>query len=170
MTESNQKNYYSETSKFSQTWLIYVIVPVGVIPMLVAIITLLQGGTSGSESLISFGIGLFAFSLIMALLFVLKLEVRINNEGINFRFFPMQIKFKVIKFDEIAEYQIRKYSPIFEYGGWGIRYAFSRGWAYNVSGNIGLQLVKKDNKRILIGTNKPDEFFAVLDNCIKKRK
>ena len=37
-----------------------------------------------------------------------------------------------------------------------------KGEALNVSGNKGLQLQLEDNRRLLIGTNQPDELNAVL--------
>ncbi len=38
------------------------------------------------------------------------------------------------------EFYARKYRPIREYGGWGIRYGWN-GRAYSTSGNEGVQLV-----------------------------
>ncbi|MBC8644094.1 hypothetical protein H9W95_08645 [Flavobacterium lindanitolerans] len=58
---------------------------------------------------------------------------------------------------------VRQYAPIAEYGGWGLRYDFmGKGKALNVSGNKGLQLKFTDNKKLLIGTNKPDELTEIL--------
>ena len=58
---------------------------------------------------------------------------------------------------------VREYSPIAEYGGWGLRGGFfGKGSALNVSGNKGLQLELKNNKKILIGTNKPKELSETL--------
>ena len=52
--------------------------------------------------------------------------------------------------------------PISEYLGWGIR-AGSNGKAYNVKGNIGLQLVLKNDKRVLFGTQQPNELQKAID-------
>ncbi|MBX2959059.1 MAG: hypothetical protein KF732_03800 [Flavobacteriales bacterium] len=58
---------------------------------------------------------------------------------------------------------VRQYSPLTEYGGWGIRLGlFGKGTAYNVSGNKGLQLEFTNNKKLLIGTNKPNELTETL--------
>ncbi|MES2389410.1 MAG: hypothetical protein V4543_15515, partial [Bacteroidota bacterium] len=64
--------------------------------------------------------------------------------------------------DKTAKAYIRTYSPMGEYGGWGIRYGINKGWLYNVSGNMGLQLELLDGKKVLIGTRKPDEIIAAL--------
>jgi len=58
---------------------------------------------------------------------------------------------------------LRGYSPISEYGGWGMRYSLSgKGRALNVSGRTGVQLVFKDGKKLLIGTQKADDIMQVL--------
>jgi hypothetical protein len=58
---------------------------------------------------------------------------------------------------------VRQYSPIAEYGGWGLRLGlFGKGQAYNVSGDKGLQLEFTTGQRLLIGTNKPEELNTVL--------
>ena len=63
---------------------------------------------------------------------------------------------------------VRKYSALGEFGGWGIR--FRRGGiAYNVDGNKGLELTLQDNRKIMIGTQHPDELKSALpqlqENC-----
>jgi hypothetical protein len=51
-----------------------------------------------------------------------------------------------------------------EYGGWGLRLGlFGKGTAFNVSGDIGLQLEFTDDRKLLIGTNKPDELIETLN-------
>jgi len=58
---------------------------------------------------------------------------------------------------------VRKYSPIGEYGGWGYRVAGKRsGVAYNISGNMGIQIELKNGKKILLGTRKPEEAKEAL--------
>ena len=50
-----------------------------------------------------------------------------------------------------------------EYGGWGLRLGlFGNGKAFNVSGDKGLQLEFTDNKKLLIGTNRPEELTETL--------
>jgi hypothetical protein len=63
------------------------------------------------------------------------------------------LKKKFFSWEEIEKISVREYSPLFEYGGWGIRRGKS-GRAYNVKGNIGLQLVLKNGKKILLELKK----------------
>jgi hypothetical protein len=51
-----------------------------------------------------------------------------------------------------------------EYGGWGLRLGIlGKGTAFNVSGDKGLQLEFIDNKKLLIGTKKPEELTETLN-------
>ncbi len=111
---------------------------------------------------------LFAVA-ILYLFFASKLETVITASGLHVRLYPF-MKFKTIKFDSIKQYKIRQYKPILEYGGWGIRISHA-GRAFNVSGNIGLQLYLKDGSKILIGTSNPDELHSVFSRfCIIKQE
>ena len=102
--------------------------------------------------------------------FSLKLEVWIDQEGIHYRFFPLIFKNKLISTVEIQRFEIRKYKPILEYGGWGVRRGFGRKWqrAYNVSGNIGLQLYLTNGKKVLFGTQKPQAIAHAMNEIIKQ--
>ena len=99
--------------------------------------------------------------LITLALLSVKLVTLINKDGIFVRFYPIQLKQKSFLWDEIEQVYVRKYNPVLEYGGWGYRLGFSNK-AYNVSGNIGLQLVLKNGQKMLIGTNRPEELTEVL--------
>ena len=105
--------------------------------------------------------------LIFALLIILmRLETEIREDGIYYQLFPFQLKMKRISFDDIEKIYIREYKPLMEYGGWGIRLGlFGKGWAINLSGNKGIQIIFKENKKrkFLLGTQKPDEVEAVLN-------
>ncbi len=72
------------------------------------------------------------------------------------QFFPFFFKFRYFPFSELNNVFVKKYSPMMDYGGWGIRVGFfGKGTAYNISGNMGLQLIFNNSKKILIGTKQP---------------
>lgn len=107
---------------------------------------------------------------VTVLLWISKLETEVRSDGLYIRFFPFHINFKKFAFEDISEYYARQYSPILEYGGWGIRRGFfSSGRAYNTSGNKGLQIVFKNGKKLLIGSQKPHELAAAIDSIVKGR-
>ncbi|HSJ23537.1 MAG TPA: DUF6141 family protein [Longimicrobiales bacterium] len=105
--------------------------------------------------LLVFGVGFPLFFL------WLRLETEVTTEGLGVRFFPLHLRRRAWNWDEIEVVERRAYSPMLEYGGWGIRMGV-RGWAYNVRGNDGVQLVLRSGERILIGTQDGDALMAAV--------
>ena len=102
--------------------------------------------------------------LLIILSFVMRLETKIDELGIRVKLFPFHIQFKYFPWRDIQKVYIRSYSPILEYGGWGLRFGFfGNGKAYNISGNMGLQIVFKNQKKLLIGTKKSEEMKKILE-------
>lgn len=93
---------------------------------------------------------------------ILKLETEVRNDGVYVRLFPAHIKYRKFTPEEISEAFARKYQPVAEYRGWGIKGSRSNR-AYNTRGNEGVQLVFKNGKKLLIGSQKAKE----LENAIK---
>lgn len=91
------------------------------------------------------------------LFWMLTLQTEVRGDGVYIRFLPIHFRFKRFGAEEIKEYYARQYKPIAEYGGWGIRYGKKSGRAYNVRGNKGVQLVFKNGKRLLIGSQRAEE-------------
>ena len=110
--------------------------------------------------LVSVGLSLFIGSMIY-LFRILRLEIEVGTEGIYVRFYPLRSN--TIPYQKVKSCEARRYKPLGEYGGWGIKYGRS-GWAYNVRGDWGVQLVLTDGKRILLGSQRAD----VLASEIKR--
>lgn len=101
--------------------------------------------------------------LLPGLFYVLKLHTRIESEGIYVRFVPFHLKEKFIPFTDLSACYVRQYSPIGEFGGWGIKYGLGgAGKVYNVSGNQGLQLVYHDGSKLLIGSKRTEEIQKIM--------
>jgi len=102
--------------------------------------------------------------MLIVLLLTLRLVTRIRPDGVYVQFKPLQFKEKHISKEKIKSFELRKYRPIAEYGGWGIRTGGKKyGKAYNVSGKMGLQLYLEDGKKLLIGTQKPREVQKAME-------
>ena len=106
----------------------------------------------------------FAIILTLTLLFwVMKLQTIVKEDGIYVKFFPFHFRYKKYAWDNLSKVYVREYSPITEYGGWGIRFGlFGKGNAYNVKGNQGLQLEIPGKTNLLIGTQQPEVLKAIL--------
>ena len=91
-----------------------------------------------------------------------RLIIEVRTSGLYFRFIPFHRAFHRIAFSDIKTCRARRYRPLREYGGWGIRWS-SQGKAYNVSGDQGVQLELGDGRRILFGSQRPAELFQAIN-------
>jgi hypothetical protein len=153
----NENPIFNEIQRFRQWWL-----------WLIIFFVLGFSGYNSIENVEFFStyeliISLAVPILILLLFFTIKLETKVDALGVRVRLFPFHLKFKYFRWKNIQNVYIREYSPLMDYGGWGLRLGFfGRGKAYNVSGNMGLQLVFKDGKKLLIGTQKTTELKKFL--------
>lgn len=107
---------------------------------------------------------LLVWTLFLCFLWSVKLMTKIDENGIYTRFSYLQRKFKFFSWTEVESCYIRTYSPLREYGGWGIRWGSKHGMAYSVSGDQGLQLVLKDKRQVIIGTQEGLQLKAYLES------
>lgn len=157
---------FSEKQKFRQWWLWILLAGVLIVPI---VLTLRSKPATGSM-ITDMLIGAAVPALIIVLFAIMELRTSVNADGIYYRFFPLHFHVHIIKWDEVKKAYTRPYSPIGEYGGWGIRMGLGgKGKAYNVSGNIGLQIELNTGKKILIGTQRPDEINTLLQQLVKAR-
>ena len=157
---------YREEQRFNfwLRWVVYVSMGLSVAITIFALQKDLSGQSSPEAWEIALGaiIGIGVPIAITAMFLLLKLETEVRTDGLYVRFFPFHIHFKRFAREELSEYYARQYKPIREYGGWGIRYSLRNGKAYNVSGNRGVQLVLSSGKKLLIGSQKPDELADAI--------
>ena len=140
---------FKETQKFNHVWMWIVLLAASAVMIFIAIkgiyVQLMLGESYGTNpapnsvllitSIVSLVVGIG----MPILFYFVKLETDYTVDGIRITFPPFIRKAKQFNWDEIDEATIRKYKPIMEYGGWGIRHGL-KGKAYNTSGNMGLQL------------------------------
>lgn len=161
----NKEILFRETQKFRQWWLWLILMGINGLFLFGVFMQVIGGQKFGDKPMSdSQLITATFFTIILTLLFTsIRLETIIKNDGIYVRFFPLHLKFKHYSWERLTKSYIRQYSAISEYGGWGLRIGiFGKGNAYNVSGDDGLQLEFIDNKKLLIGTNKPDDLTQLL--------
>jgi hypothetical protein len=155
--------------RFRQVWLWAMLVAVEtavLVPLAWGAVSQLVFGIpfgSKPSSDLALGLGAAAAALFCAgltwLFLRMALEVAVDASGVCVRFRPFLTR--RIGFQEIEECAARRYRPILEFGGWGIRVGW-RKRAYNVSGNLGVQLVLAGGRRVLIGSQRPAELAAEI--------
>lgn len=171
MTEQVQE-YFREEQRFRQKWVGLIVVGTTGIAWYAAFMQLAMGRPFGDRPMsdglllvfwLAFGVGLPLFFR------ALRLVTVVDAGGVHFRFVPFQLAGRVLPPEYIGSYEARTYKPLLEYGGWGIR-SGRGGDAYNVSGDRGVQFVLAGGKRVLIGTQRPEEFVAALDRVFAQPK
>ena len=122
----------------------------------------------GNKPLSDIGLGVVS-TLILLLMFAVfclfhfqTLHLEIDEGFIRYKFPPFINSTKSLKSTDVSELYVRTYSPISEFGGWGYRGILRKNQAYNVSGNKGLQIVFTNGKKLLIGTEKPDQLKQAI--------
>ncbi len=147
---------FKEIQRFTQWWLWLVLVGSWVVLMY-------SLATVQPQTTIAYFISFVVGMLLPILFWQMRLMTRITEEGIYVRFVPFHFKEQFYPWESIESAQVRTYSPLMEYGGWGIKYGFNgQGKVFNVAGDQGLQLVFKSGEKLLIGTQKPIEIQAFI--------
>ncbi len=166
-----EKPVFHEVQQFRQDWL-WVILAFSTVMLFATTLPfmvpdVLSGNATGETFFLLAAVILFGFGLPL-FFYRLKMTTEVRKDGIYIRFFPFSRK---ILFSGLKSYIARKYRPIGEYGGWGVRCNWGgKGMAYNVSGNRGVQIELTSEKRILIGSQKPDELVRAIDAAMRKKR
>ncbi|WP_411768197.1 hypothetical protein [Winogradskyella sp. A3E31] len=156
---------FKEQQRFTQLWLIILVAISTLVPLGIVLGTYYKD--SKSMSIIELVSIISVVILAAGIIFLFKLTSRIDEKGIHYKFFPFHWTNKSIVWGDINKAYVRSYSPIGEYGGWGLRggklFSKANGKAINVSEDIGIQLELKNGKKLLIGTQKKHEAESVLN-------
>ena len=156
---------FKEEQHFTRTWLMALIC----IIVILITITLTKNFINGKIDFLTY---LYMLSVVLipcALIFISKLKTRIDETGVHYQFYPIHLKMKPIFWQDIKYAETRTYNALLEYGGWGLKtgiFAGKKGMAINIKGNIGIQLILNDNKKILIGTQKKFDADSIISRYL----
>jgi hypothetical protein len=156
------KVIFQETQRFRQIWIWALIL--GISGFSVSSLFLLEDKAPLSFVDLAFPIGMILLLNILFLSFTLS--TRIEADSLSYRFFPFT-RWRTFRFEEIEALELVEYNGLWEYGGWGIKWNGDT-WSYTTSGKWGI-IVKTTDKKILLGTQKPEEVRQVI-NEFKARK
>ena len=108
-------------------------------------------------------VGAALVAVLWALMLAAKMTTQVDDDGITIR--TLFFINRRISYDEIVTAQSVVYKPLRDFGGWGYRIG-PGGKAYNMSGNLGVQLVLMRERRVLIGSQKPDDLAAAINGAM----
>ncbi len=171
----NNDILFKEVQKFRQWWAWIIVVIVFVFSTVFYGYAMIQqfifkipfGPRPMSDTaLLLEGTFLVVFGIVALWLFIAtKLITEVHRDRVCLKFYPFQKDYICFTRDRIRNFEVCKYSPLREYGGWGIRKS-KRGFAYNMRGNIGLELELSEGTKVMIGTQKPDEFKRAMEEML----
>ena len=160
--------FYSERQRFRQWWL-WTLVLIGPAISLWAIFQqLIVGSPFGNNPAPDYILVVLAIIVgggLPLFMYTTGLDTEIRESRVFIRFRPFHSKWVTFDCENIQAVEATTYSPLKDYGGWGIRYG-RRGKAYNVSGNKGVLLTLNDGTNILIGSKNHELLCAVISERI----
>ena len=105
--------------------------------------------------------------LVASLISLSHLDVDVTDRGVSIAFRYLWPT-RRIGFAEIVGLEVRRYNPLLEYGGWGVRLG-PRGWGYMTSSSEGVQLRLRKGLPVLIGSAHPRELEAAIREGVEQR-
>jgi hypothetical protein len=88
----------------------------------------------------------------------LRMKTTVTPEGVTVSYGFLSTR---VALSDIARAQAVAYRPLRDYGGWGIR-GFGNRRAWNVRGDRGVLIVRRDGSTLLIGSQRPRELLSAL--------
>jgi hypothetical protein len=108
---------------------------------------------------------LIVFTILVFIWFLfLKLKTTINEKGIFVNYGGIPFCEKNMRWEDITSISVIKYSPLYDYGGWGVKYSIFNGWCYNVAGDFGIKIIGIDKNPFLIGTQQKEEAEKIINH------
>ncbi|WP_458186039.1 hypothetical protein [Haladaptatus sp. NG-WS-4] len=170
----NDDPHYREVQRFRQGWLwaflLVTNVPVG---LLVAVIIVDESGGFTREAVTTIVLVVFALVLPLVAIHRAALVTEVRDDGLYCKFFPFHLRYRHVRFDAMTHVESTSYSPIRDYGGWGVRLGVSlsrrgltwdeKGMAYVVSGARGVRIERTDARPLLVGSQRADELRRAID-------
>ena len=163
---------FVEEQRFKR-WILLIVLVIPIVSGIIPIILAKNNtGTLDNESF--WGLTITFIGIVLAFLFIwsMRLQTKIDEQGIYYQYFPIHLSQKFITWSDLKDCQVIKYNSLARFGGYGYRRSLfkNKGIAMNVGGKFGVQLILKNGKKILIGTQKEQEAIAVLETYQSKFK
>ncbi len=96
------------------------------------------------------------------------LQTTVTRQEIAVGFGILGSKVLRLKTEEIADIELAEFAPIADFGGYGIRWN-GQIWAYYMRGTKGIKLTTAKGKKYIIGSDNPEELYAITQALVKGR-
>jgi hypothetical protein len=143
---------FREEQRFCQPWLMVLMAACTLAAAWGGQIT--HAGTWVVLAAVAFPAAIWAWLLSMTLI------TEVRPEGLYVRF-KMLWPERIIPNSQIVKVEAKRYRPILDYGGWGVR-GVAPVIAFNVSGNRGVLLSMSNGQYLMVGSQRPDQLATAL--------
>lgn len=162
------RSLFEEKQRYTQWWLwvIIVVTAVAIVGMFsnAMYVQLVLGRPWGDkpmsdDALLAFSMLMISMMVLMLIIFFTSvLEIAVDKTGLSYRYFPLIRKWKQIERSSIQSFEVREYYL----KGYGINRDLQGNRRINVKGNKGIELKLIDGTKLLLGTQRPEEFMHAL--------
>lgn len=135
------------------------------IPVFVLLPEALKDG-AGEMSALTASALLLLFLMLPFLLYAFlgQLRVRVTDRGVEAAWGLSEVFRRQFPFEEIVDAKAVTYSPLREFGGWGIRIGFGKR-AWTTRGNRALVLHLTDDTRFYLSSEKPERLLISIQSA-----
>lgn len=98
-----------------------------------------------------------------------RMMTTVRDDGVHIRFEPFHRQGIVYPYEEIEHAAARRFHPLVEYGGWGIRWGW-RGKAYLASGDEGVELSLRPRGSVMVGSQDAENLAAAIERRLRARE
>lgn len=155
-------SFFHEEQRFG--WWVWALVAVIAIPVLVGAVGAARSDAAAAVAIL---VGPATIVAVLALLALAKLVTDVDERGIHVSFHLLWPT-RHIPFDDVQRAHATEYSPLVDYGGWGVRLGW-KGWAFNTGGAEGVLVETKSGKRIMIGSRRAKDLEDAIAKAIAVR-
>jgi hypothetical protein len=112
-----------------------------------------------------------AWGIALFMLISMKLETRIDEHGIHYRFFPLKPSWRLITPGEIREFTFEKKYKFFDSGKIGHHYnVFKKQRSFKIWGGKHIAITMTEGNRLLLGTQNLEEMEWAMKKLTAKMK
>lgn len=158
---------FREVQRFTQWWIFIILFGVAGIAWYAFIQQIYFGvpfGTNPAPDWVVWLVWILVGIAAPVFMLSVRMIVEVEDDAVVVLYVPLFTR--RIPYSEITECVAKRYHPLLHYGGWGVRYAFGRGWAYSISGNEGVELTLTSGKHLLIGSGRPQELASAIQMAL----
>lgn len=153
-------------------WWAHMAISLAFVAAAIPLLELMQGKSWGDEDAMSVGSATLSlcvgFGIPGAIYFFLgQLRARVLDEGIEIVWGFAEVVRKFIPFSTIEGVEVVTYSPLGDFGGWGIRGGRGRKVAWTVQGNRALRLDLSGGTRFFLGSQRPERLLGWVQSVGK---